>query len=64
MIKAKIMQAIISILMHRDSSLSKQDAIDMIDECREQIVEKPMRYAEIIADCLGLEPDYLFDIME
>lgn len=49
--------------MHRDSSLSKQDAIDMIDECRNMIVGDPWRYEEIIADCLGLEPDYLFDIM-
>ena len=54
------MNKLVKILMRRDG-LSKEEAIEMIQECREELESGNW---DAIADCLGLEDDYLFDIME
>lgn len=51
------------ILMRRDG-LSEQEAIDLIRETREMILGANIFEAdEIMADMLGLEPDYIFDVL-
>ena len=57
------MKEIISILMRRDH-LTRIDAYNLIEECREEILEACAngRYFEaedILADYLGIEPDFL-----
>lgn len=58
---------IIDILMKRDN-ISKNEAIELINETRVEIY-KSIDYNEcispdeILMDNLGLEPDYLFDII-
>ena len=59
---------IIGLLMQRDH-ISREEAAEMLFTCREDInraVEEG-RYSEvddIIMDDLGLEPDYIFDILD
>lgn len=50
---------LIQILMKRDG-ISKEEAKEMIAECREALMEGDS-YA--IEDILGLEDDYIFDIL-
>ena len=54
------------ILMHRDG-LTREQAIDACKECYKQVAEcHPLSYdaiEDIIADELGLEMDYVEDIM-
>lgn len=50
---------LIEILMKRDG-ISREEAKEMIAECREAILEGDT-YA--IEDILGLEDDYIFDIL-
>ena len=57
------MEEIILILMRRDH-LTRIEAYDLIEECREEILDACAegRYWEaedILADYLGIEPDYL-----
>ena len=57
------MEEIISILIRRDH-LTRIEAYDLIEECREEILDACAegRYWEaedILADYLGIEPDYL-----
>lgn len=53
--------------MERDG-IDRETALEMIDECRnainEAVEEGNVSEADsIIMDCLGLEPDYIFDIL-
>jgi len=62
------MQEIINILMRRDG-ISEEEAWNLVNECREEIEEAIARgdYIEtddIIASYLGLEPDYIIDIID
>lgn len=50
---------LIDLLMKRDN-ISREEAKEMIKECREAILEGDT-YA--IQDILGLEDDYVFDIL-
>lgn len=50
---------LVQILMRRDG-ISKKEAQEMIEECREALMEGDT-YA--IQDILGLEDDYIFDII-
>lgn len=54
------MNRVVSILMERDG-MTEQEATDLIDECREAMLESgsdaPMQ------EILGLEPDYIMDIL-
>ena len=54
---------IIEILMQRDE-LTRQEAEEAIEEVRELMIENPDDAAEILMDELGLEMDYLFDILD
>ena len=59
------MKEIISILMTRDG-ISKDDAIKAIEECRRMMldaIECGDDPEEVLIDYLGLEPDYMFEIL-
>ena len=49
----------VEILMRRDD-LTREEAEDLVQECREAL-EAGDEYAT--EDILGLEPDYIFDIL-
>ena len=51
---------LIDILMKRDG-ISKSEAISLINECREAMIEE--QSDEPIQGILGLEPDYIFAII-
>lgn len=51
------------ILMERDN-MSLSDAKDLVNETRELILESdPFEADDIMADMLGLEPDYIMDLI-
>lgn len=54
---------VVEILMRRDE-LTEQEAEESIAEVRELMIENPDDAAEILMDELGLEMDYLFDILD
>lgn len=56
------MEKIIKILMERDE-MTRQEAIRLIKETQEEIMESPDEAEDIMLDNLGLEMDYIFDIM-
>lgn len=63
------MEEIIQILMWRDH-LSRQEALDLYDECQEAILETLAEnrcsiddLEAILDDYLGLEPDYLSEFL-
>lgn len=59
---------IVQILMKRDG-ISRQEAQQMIDECRQRLLSEAVPSGdsdlaeEILAEELGLEPDYLMDLL-
>lgn len=55
--------SVIEILMRRDE-LTRQEAEEVIEEVGELMIENPDDAAEILMDELGLEMDYLFDILD
>lgn len=57
------MNKIIKILIERDG-MTREDAMELIDETREEILASdPWEVEDILMDNLGLEPDYIFDIL-
>jgi hypothetical protein len=58
------MNKIIKILMERDG-MSEDEARDMFNETRDEIMmlDNPMEADNILMEYLGLEPDYLFDLI-
>lgn len=57
------MDKVIKILMERDG-MSRSDAKELVDETRELLLSADIWEAdEIMADQLGLEPDYIMDIL-
>lgn len=59
------MNRVVKILMKRDD-LTEQEATELLDECREALADCKYDIQEsedIIQDYLGLEPDYIFDIL-
>ena len=57
------MEKIIKILMDRDG-LDYEEAKSIVEETREMILESDVMEADqIMAEQLGLEPDYLFDLL-
>ena len=56
------MNKVIKILMNRDG-LTESEAKELIDETQEMIIVEPENADQIISEQLGLEPDYLFDII-
>lgn len=57
------MNRVIDILMKRDG-ISREEATKLVDDTREEILEAdPFDVDDILACNLGLEPDYIFDIL-
>lgn len=59
------MEEIIKILMRRDGN-TKEEAIERINEVKEMIEEcnyDPEEVENIVMDNLGLEMDYIFDLL-
>lgn len=57
------METIREVLMRRDGA-SEEEALERIAECREAMLEAIADGGdaeEVLADELGLEPDYIFD---
>lgn len=57
------MNKVVELLIERDG-LTDEQARDMIIETREEMLENPYVAAEILADNLGIEPDYIMDILD
>lgn len=55
------MNEIVRILMNRDN-MTKAEAEDYVKECRERIIYNGEDPEEVLYD-LGLEPDYIFDLI-
>ena len=56
------MNRVIDILMKRDD-IEYEDARSLVKETKDEIITNPIDANEIIKDYLGLEPDYLEDIL-
>lgn len=57
------MDSVVEILIRRDG-LTKSEANDLIEETRELLLTSdPWEADQIMADQLGLEPDYILDII-
>lgn len=58
------MKKIIKILMQRDG-ISEEEARALIKETRDEIMmlDNPLEADNILMEYLGLEPDYIFDIL-
>ena len=57
------MNKVVKILMDRDG-MTQKEAEALVNETREEILAAdPWEIEEIILDNLGLEPDYIFDIL-
>ena len=56
------MNRVIVILMKRDD-IEYEDARNLVKETKDEIISNPIDANEIIKDYLGLEPDYLEDIL-
>lgn len=57
------MDSVVEILIRRDG-LTKSEANDLIEETRELLLTSdPFEADQIMADQLGLEPDYILDII-
>lgn len=57
------MQNVINILMNRDG-MTRDEARELVIETREMLLSADVWEAdEIVADQLGLEPDYIMDIL-
>lgn len=54
----------VKVLMRRDG-ITKEEAMRMVKECYNEIMEygEELDPADIIMDMLGLEPDYIVDIL-
>ena len=53
------MNRLVKILMRRDG-YTQEEALEIIEECREELESGN---PEAIQDVLGLEDDYLFDVL-
>lgn len=56
------MNRVIDILMKRDG-MDYEDARSLVKETQDEIISNPSDVDDIIQDYLGLEPDYLEDIL-
>ena len=55
---------IVKILMERDG-MSEEHAIKLVNETRDEIMmlDNPLEADDVLMEYLGLEPDYLFDLL-
>ena len=51
---------VVCILMERDG-IDEQSAIDQVRQCRDEMLESGDE--DVIMDHLGLEPDYIMDVL-
>lgn len=59
----KVKNRVVEILMKRDG-MSEEEATDLVDETREELLNcDPWEAEDIMADMLGLELDYIFDVI-
>lgn len=56
------MNRVIEILMRRDN-MSYENAKELVDETREEMITNPDEAEDILQDCLDLEPDYIMDVL-
>ena len=58
------MKKIIKILMERDG-ISEEEARALVKETRDEIMmlDNPFEAENVIMEYLGLEPDYMFDVL-
>lgn len=56
------MDTVVKILMERDG-MTKEDALALISETREEILINQSEAEEIMMDNLGLEMDFIFDVL-
>ena len=58
------MDKVVSILMSRDG-MTREEAEELVETTREMIYEAEgsLEVDDIIMDNLGLEPDYIFDLI-
>jgi len=59
------METLLDILMQRDG-LSEEEALELIEEVKEaclEAIDQGEDPEEVFIDMLGLEPDYLYDIL-
>jgi len=58
------MNKIVKILMERDG-MTEEEARSLVKETRDEIImlENPLEADDILMEYLGLEPDYMFDIL-
>lgn len=57
------MNQVIQILMERDG-LTEKEANELLSDVRDMICEDPDEAEDIVMEELGLEMDYIFDILE
>ena len=58
------MNPVVKILMERDNK-TEQEAIDLVRETKEDLMNSRCNDgADIIMEDLGLEPDYIIDILD
>lgn len=57
------MENLKQVLMNRDS-LKSEEADEMIKNAREMVIEFGEEPEEILLDEFGLEPDYIFDLLD
>ena len=55
-------EEVIAILMRRDG-MSRPEAEYELDYLREMAEEDPYQIDDLLEDCLGLEPDYIFALL-
>jgi len=58
------MNKVVKILMERDN-LDQDYAEKLVKETRDEIIalDNPLEADDVLYDYLGLEPDYLFDVL-
>lgn len=57
------MNKVVEILIKRDG-MTKTEAEELVSEVREELLSRdPIEADDIIIDYLGLEPDYIMDIL-
>lgn len=54
---------ILPVLMRRDG-MSRAEAEDLIAEARKRVLDYGEDPEEILADEFGLEPDYIYDLLD
>lgn len=56
------MDSLLDTIMRRDK-LTKEDALALIDEAKQEVADGADP-EEVLLDMFGLEPDYIFDLLD